>query len=60
MSAEIWSKVERIAESRGIPGATVKTWKYRKEVPPGRRDELLDAALEIGVPLTYEDLKSIQ
>lgn len=60
MSAETWSKIDKIAKHRGIPGATVKTWKHRNGVPAGRRDELIDAAKEIRIRLTYEDLKSIQ
>lgn len=60
MSDELWSKVERVAESRKIPGATVRSWKHRGGVPANRRDELVDAAREIDVPLTSEELKTIQ
>jgi hypothetical protein len=60
MSDEIWEKVETVAKHRGVPDSTVRVWKHRKAVPPYRRDEIVDGALEIGVKLTYEDLKTIQ
>lgn len=62
MSAEIWTKVERVAEHLGIPDTTVRTWrrKDRNDVPPYRHKEFVDAAEEIGISLTYDELNSIQ
>lgn len=60
MSAEIWTKVETVAEYLGVPDATVKTWRYRNEVPSARHKEFVRAAKKKSIPLSYEELNSIQ
>lgn len=60
MSAEIWSKVEVVAKTLGVPEATIKTWKHRENVPPARHKEFVIAAKKKNIPLTYEELNSIQ
>lgn len=60
MSAEIWTRVEKVADYLGIPDATVRTWKSRGFIPPARHKDLLATAKEKKIRLKYEELTSIQ
>lgn len=52
----IWPTVRELADDLGLPYTTVHSWSVRGRIPPERDFDIIAAAAQRGIAVTYEYL----